>query len=94
VAIYVYIIESVFSSRRYIGQTDSLERRVAEHNNPEHNPRKYTSKHRGPWELIYYEAYNSRSEAIIRERWLKSGIGRRWINERFGRGRASPPKAD
>jgi putative endonuclease len=27
-----------------------------------------------------------------RERWLKSGMGRQWLNEKLGR--ASPPQAD
>jgi len=85
-------MESITTGRWYIGQTEDLERRLAEHNNREHNVSKYTSRHKGPWRLIYHEERPTRSEAMERERWLKSGIGRRWINEKFGR--ASPPKAD
>jgi len=88
----VYIIESLSTGKRYVGQTNNLQRRLAEHNNPDHNPGKYTSKHAGPWKLIHQEQYSSRSEAMKRERWLKSGTGRQWLNNEFGR--ASPPQAD
>jgi len=89
---FVYIIESFATGKRYIGQTNELESRLAEHNNPGHNPMKYTSKQAGPWKLIHHEEHTNRSEAMKRERWLKSGIGRQWIKEKFGR--ASPPLAD
>jgi putative endonuclease len=65
--------------RIYIGQTDDLNRRIVEHNSIDHNPCKYTSKFPGPWRLIHYEQYPTRSEAMIREKWLKGTSGRRWI---------------
>ena len=89
---FVYIIESISTGKRYVGQTDDLDSRVAEHNCFEHNPRKYTSRNPGPWELIHNEQFLTRSEAMKREKWLKSGIGRQWIIENIGR--TSPPEAD
>jgi len=71
----VYIRESASTGKRYIGQTDDLDRRVAEQNSREHNPCKFTSKHAGPW-LVYHETCATRSDAMRRERWLKSGVGR------------------
>ncbi len=88
----VYVIRSETTGRRYVGQTGNLERRLAEHNTPGHNLRKYTSKHAGPWTLVHDEAFESRSEAMRRERWMKSGAGRDWLDRLFGR--ASPPQAD
>ncbi len=70
----------------------NVARRLAEHNNPDHKPTKYTSKQAGPWRLIYEESCRSRSEAMRRERWLKTGTGRRWLNAKLGG--ASPPQAD
>ncbi len=91
-AFYVYVIESTTTGRRYVGHTANVARRFAEHNNPDHKPQKYTSKQAGPWRLIYEESCRSRSEAMRRERRLKSGTGRRWLNAKLGG--ASPPQAD
>ena len=84
----MYVLQSESTGRRYVGQTANLERRLAEHNNPGHNPSKFTTKHAGPWKLIHHEEYATRCEAMQRERWLKTRSGRRWLNNR--RGRASP----
>jgi len=84
----VYVIESISTGRLYIGQTDDLVRCLAEHNSLNHKPTKYTSRHAGPWRLIYHEVYPSRSEAMHREHWLKSCAGREWLNRRF-----DPPQA-
>ncbi|UCG60032.1 MAG: GIY-YIG nuclease family protein [Phycisphaerales bacterium] len=89
---FVYIIESVSTGKRYVGQTSDLDRRVAEHNCPRHNPRKHTSRNAGPWKLVHQQLHRTRSEAMQREKWLKSGIGRQWIATNLGS--ASPPKAD
>src|SRR5438874_13214428 len=37
------------------------------------------TSHRGPWKLIYYEAYLNQEDALGRERYLKSGSGRRFL---------------
>jgi putative endonuclease len=82
---FVYIVKSTSTQKRYIGHTNDLNRRLQEHNNPEHNQAKFTTKQAGPWEFIHHETFNSRSEAMIREQWLKSRSGRRWIDDKFGR---------
>jgi putative endonuclease len=87
---YVYIIESESTGQRYVGQTCDLEKRITQHNSHSHKPSKYTSRHKGPWQLVYYETHSSRSEAMKRERWLKSRSGRRWLNIKLGR--ASPSR--
>ncbi len=33
----------------------------------------------GPWRLIYYEAYLNQEDALGREKYLKSGSGRRFL---------------
>ncbi|MCH8342718.1 MAG: GIY-YIG nuclease family protein [Planctomycetes bacterium] len=81
---FVYVLISETTGRRYVGHTENLQRRLAEHNDSQHNPAKYTTKHPGPWRLIYQEAHNSRAEAMARERWLKSGVGRQWLNRSIG----------
>jgi predicted GIY-YIG superfamily endonuclease len=36
-----------------------------------------------PWKLIYYEAYTEREDAEKRERYLKSGGGRRFLRHQL-----------
>ena len=42
------------------------------------------TKGRGPWELIYWEEFKTRTEAIKREHFLKSGKGREFLRLKFG----------
>lgn len=74
---YVYVL---LNSRGnfYIGFTSDLKRRITEHNNGKST---YTSS-RGPYRLIYYEACLNSDDATARERYLKSGMGRRYLKNR------------
>ena len=64
---YVYIIHSSHLDQYYIGQTNDLRRRINEHKTGKST---HTSR-ADDWELIYYEAYTSRSLAMKRELRLK-----------------------
>ena len=64
---YVYILRSKKDKNFYIGCTGNLKRRVAEHN----AGYSFSTKHRVPFELVYYEAYISEKDAWIREKDLK-----------------------
>jgi putative endonuclease len=88
----VYVLISESTGRRYVGQTDDLPRRLSEHNSVDHNPRKFTSRNAGPWRLVHQETVVTRAAAMHREKWLKSGVGRAWLDAQHGR--ASPPLAD
>jgi len=74
---YVYVIYNSSSRKIYIGQTNNLEKRLLEHNSKLGNH--FTAKLDGEWILIYKEDLNSRSEAIKREKQLKSFKGREFI---------------
>ena len=68
---YVYVLYNldVRSQRKfYIGVTNDLKKRVAEHNARECG---WTSGF-GPWSLVYYEAYLSWKDASVREQRLKN----------------------
>ena len=69
---YVYVIRSVSSGKHYIGQTNNIRRRLDEHN---FGKGRYTNN-RGPWKVVYKEQFDTRSEAMRREKFLKSGKGR------------------
>ena len=69
---YIYVLRSRTTDRLYVGHTSDLSHRLGQHN---HGITKST-KNRGPWDLVHREAYDTRSEATRRERFLKSGQGR------------------
>jgi putative endonuclease len=64
---YVYFIKNEVG-KVYVGYTNDLRRRLGEHNSKQGG--KYT-KNKGPFELVYYEAYKSREDAERREDNLK-----------------------
>lgn len=74
----VYVLYSPDFDKIYIGETSDLPTRLHYHNN---GPRKgYTSRFR-PWKVIHRELFDTRSEALRREKELKSARGRKWIRE-------------
>ena len=42
-------------------------------------------KERGPFELIYYEACLNEQDGLAREKYLKSGMGKRYLKNRLRR---------
>jgi putative endonuclease len=76
---WVYVLESETTGKIYIGHTSDLERRLREHNDGESGKLRYTRKQMGPWRLAYSEDWTTRSEAMRREKELKSGQGREWL---------------
>ena len=64
---YVYILRSLIANKLYFGHTGDLRARLAEHN----NKRSKATKTLAPFELIYYEAYKAKQDAVVRERQLK-----------------------
>jgi len=65
----------------YVGQTNDLSRRLSQHNDPDCQFTLHTKRHRGPWRLIHYEHFSTRSAAMLREKELKTGKGRAWIRQ-------------
>ena len=72
---YVYLLHSTKDNGFYIGFPTDLKRRLSEHT----RGASFATKSRGPWKLIYYEAYTEREDAEGREKFLKSGAGRRFL---------------
>ncbi|NQT69782.1 MAG: GIY-YIG nuclease family protein [Desulfobacteraceae bacterium] len=78
---WTYILQSESTGKLYVGQTSDLEKRVLRHNSDESGARRYTHKQKGPWRLICSEEHSTCSEAMKRERFLKSGQGREWVKD-------------
>ena len=72
---YVYVLRSLSDDGLYVGYSANLRRRLVQHN----EGAAFATSHRGPWKLIYYEAYLEQVDALGRERYLKSGAGRRFL---------------
>lgn len=72
---YVYILQSLKNNSLYIGYTSDLRKRLKEHN---FGKNKVTKPFR-PYKLIFYEAFLNKVDAKNREKYLKSGYGRRTI---------------
>ncbi|MBT8490576.1 MAG: GIY-YIG nuclease family protein [Deltaproteobacteria bacterium] len=77
---YVYILQSDSTGRFYIGHTNNLDRRLAEHNESSNKNSLTTKRFKGPWQLVHSEQFATRSEAMIREKQIKSWKSRAAIN--------------
>ncbi len=72
---FVYVLKSFKDNKRYIGMSSNLKRRLYEHN----NGLVKSTKNRKPLELIYFEEFSSKTEALKREKFFKSGSGRQFL---------------
>ena len=78
---YVYVLRSISSGYWYTGVTKDLRKRFEQHHQGVHG---WTKQHR-PYELIYYEACKHNDDATAREKYLKSGPGKRYLKNRMKR---------
>lgn len=78
---YIYVLQSLKSKRWYTGFTADLRKRFSRHNIGESG---WTKNHI-PMSLIYYEARLHGDDAKARERYLKSGMGKRYLKNRLKR---------
>ena len=72
---YVYVMSSKTRKYIYVGITNNLSRRIAEHNS---GYNKTTRTYR-PFKLILSEEFTTRTTARKREKYLKSGIGKEFL---------------
>ena len=69
---YVYVLRSLKTGRRYTGSCADVEDRLRRHNAGYSK----ATRHGVPWELVHVEVFATRSEAVRREAYLKTGKGR------------------
>lgn len=65
----------------YTGYTSNLKKRIERHN----SGLVESTKHRKPFDLIYFEGSTNKYDAIAREKYLKSGMGKRYLKNRLKR---------
>ncbi len=76
---YVYVLLSELDKRFYTGATCDLKKRVQKHN----DGKVPSTCERRPLKLIYYEACISKEDAFRREKYLKTGMGKRYLRNRL-----------
>lgn len=79
--VYVYVLKSEKTGHWYTGCTKDLRKRLKEHN----EGKSLYTKSRGPFSLIYYEACLTIEDAFDREKYLKTGMGKRYLRNRLKR---------
>lgn len=75
---YTYVLQCA-DGKHYIGSSSDIEQRVKEHANGDVP----STKSRRPVPLAYYEVCSSKTLALKREEYFKTGFGRRFLKERI-----------
>ena len=76
---YLYILKSIKYKKSYVGISDNVNRRLKEHN----AGKMFFTKRYKPWEIIYTENFSTLVDAQKREKYMKSGTGRRFMKKLF-----------
>ena len=72
---FVYLIQSK-EGYKYTGMTEDLEFRLQQHNDKSLS---FWTKRGTNWKLVYNEEFNNKTDALKREKWLKTGVGREFV---------------
>lgn len=78
----VYVLKSKKSGKYYVGMSQDVDQRLKQHNS---GKSKFTSGHI-PWDLIYSEVCDTALQARMREKYLKSAAGKRFISKLLSAG--------
>jgi putative endonuclease len=76
---YAYVIFSESYNRFYKGHCQNLEERLREHN----AGKTKSIKAFRPWKLVYFEEFQTREEAILREKYFKTAAGRKYLKKKI-----------
>ncbi len=76
---YVYILLSHGDGKKYTGYTSDLDQRLEAHN----SGKVQSTKHRGPFSLIYFEGCLNQQDALKREKYLKTHYGKMYLGNRL-----------
>ncbi len=74
---YVYVLLSLKDKKFYIGFSEDVNKRLADHN----AGRNTSTKSRRPFELIYYETHLSKENAFRREAYFKTTKGKSTLKQ-------------
>jgi len=75
---YVYLLQNKYG-KWYTGSTNNLQKRILTHNSGNNRSTRYGI----PWKIIYCEICLNREDTCAREKYLKSGMGKRYLKNRL-----------
>ncbi len=75
---YIYILK-LNNNKLYTGYSDNIKRRIKEHQ----SGKVLTTSKYLPIKLIHYEAYTLKSDALKREKFLKTSEGKRLLKQQL-----------
>ena len=76
---YAYVIRSLKDGSFYKGHCENIEKRIMQHN----SGMTRSISNRVPFELVYFEEFEMKSSAIIREKYFKSAAGRVFLKKKL-----------
>ncbi|MGB2809855.1 MAG: GIY-YIG nuclease family protein [Sedimentisphaerales bacterium] len=76
---YTYVLMSQKDRKFYTGVTNNLKKRFEQHN----DGFVFSTKYRLPVKLVYFEACLNKHDAYRREKYLKTGMGKRFLKNRL-----------
>ena len=87
---FSYVLQSQKKNIFYYGSTEDLNKRIQMHNE---GLVKFTSKYT-LWKIVLFEEFKTRAEAVRREKWYKTGVGREWIKKQLAAQSAAAEASD
>ena len=77
---YAYVLMSLKNGNIYVGSTADIQKRLTLHNSGRvRSTQAYT-----PWRLLEYKTFNTRSEAVREERFLKNHQQKEILKKKYG----------
>jgi len=77
---FAYVLKSEKFNFYYKGHCLDLNRRLQQHNSGmTHSIRPYL-----PFKIVYFEEFENEQQAVDREKYFKSGAGRRFLAKKLG----------
>ena len=74
-----YVVRSIGTGYLYKGHCENLHERLKQHN----SGMTESIRMHVPFEVVYFESFETREEAIRREKYFKSAAGRRFLNTKL-----------
>lgn len=85
---YTYILKNSVTNRYYIGYSPDLKNRLVKHK----SGKVLSTKSNLNYELEWYCAFKTRTQALLFEQYLKTGSGIAFMNKRFFKSRVALEK--